>query len=87
MNHRQRRASSGDEEEEEENKQEKAQPISITQQMQGMEEEGGEQLNLDFVFLDPNPRQFTSVKVFLNGYLDGMSFKSSELAQLVIDQP
>ncbi|CAD8066101.1 unnamed protein product [Paramecium sonneborni] len=45
-----------------------------------------EEINLDFVFLDPNQKQFHSIKTFINGYLEGISFKSSELANIICDQ-
>lgn len=44
-----------------------------------------EEINLDFVFLDPNQKHFHSIKTFTNGYLEGISFKSSELANIVCD--
>ncbi|CAD8072877.1 unnamed protein product [Paramecium primaurelia] len=57
------------------------QPISVHNKGD-MEEE----INLDFVFLDPNQKQFHSIKTFMNGYLEGISFKSSELANIICDQ-
>lgn len=56
-------------------------PIQLNQKGD-MEEE----LNLDFAFFDPKPEHFNSVKTLLNGYLEGISFKSSQLADLVINQ-
>lgn len=45
-----------------------------------------DKIELDFVFLDPNPNQFNSIKVFANSFLDGLSYKSSELAEMIINQ-
>ena len=45
-----------------------------------------ELLNVDFLFYDPNPNQFFSVKNLINGLLDGMSYKSSQLADLIVNQ-
>jgi protein BCP1 len=42
------------------------------------------EMNIDFLFLDPNENQFSSVKLLVNGYLDGLSFRSSELAELIV---
>jgi protein BCP1 len=41
---------------------------------------------VDFVFLDPNVNQQSSVKMLINGYLDGLSFRSTELADLIVKQ-
>jgi len=43
-------------------------------------------LDVDFLFLDPNQNQFFSVKSLLNGLLDGLSYNSSDLANIVCDQ-
>lgn len=43
-------------------------------------------LEVDFLFLDPNQSQFFSVKSLLNGLLDGLSYNSSDLANIVCDQ-
>jgi protein BCP1 len=45
-----------------------------------------QQLSVEFEFYDPDPSQFLSLKSLLNGYLDGLSFGSSELCDLVIEQ-
>ena len=45
-----------------------------------------EEITVEFEFYDPNPSQFFSIKSLINGYLDGLSYKSSDLAQLIIDQ-
>jgi len=50
------------------------------------EEIGDAPLQVDFLFLDPNQSQFFSVKSLLNGLLDGLSFRSSDLANIVCDQ-
>eukprot|EP01016_Furgasonia_blochmanni_P021840 TRINITY_DN2397_c0_g2_i1.p1 TRINITY_DN2397_c0_g2~~TRINITY_DN2397_c0_g2_i1.p1 ORF type:complete len:333 (+),score=72.94 TRINITY_DN2397_c0_g2_i1:106-1104(+) len=51
------------------------------------EKEGDwEDATVDFEFYDPNPNQFFSVKNLINGYLDGFSFKSSELAEIICNQ-
>jgi protein BCP1 len=46
----------------------------------------GELVNVDFLFLDPNPGQFHSVKLLINSLLDGMSYKSSALADIICNQ-
>lgn len=56
-------------------------PIQLNQKGD-MEEE----INLDFAFFDPKPEHFNSVKTLLNSYLEGISFKSSQLADLVVNQ-
>jgi protein BCP1 len=43
-----------------------------------------EEMDVEFIFLDPNENQSTSVKLLVNGYLDGLSFKSSELTEMVV---
>lgn len=43
-------------------------------------------VNVDFNFYDPNEKQFHSVKVLVNGYLDGLSFNSSDLADIIVNQ-
>jgi len=50
------------------------------------EEIGDAPLQVDFLFLDPSQSQFFSVKSLLNGLLDGLSFRSSDLANIVCDQ-
>ena len=45
-----------------------------------------EQVSVEFEFYDPDDSHFLSLKSLLNGYLDGLSFGSSELCDLVIDQ-
>lgn len=47
-------------------------------------EENYENVDVDFIFVDPDERQFHSVKNLLNGFLDGVSFKSSDLADIVV---
>jgi protein BCP1 len=49
-------------------------------------EEDDGALNVDFVFYDPDPNQFFSVKNLINGLLDGLSYKSSQLADLITKQ-
>ncbi|KAM3129204.1 hypothetical protein pb186bvf_018679 [Paramecium bursaria] len=44
-------------------------------------------INLEFLFVDPNAEQFSSIKSLINGYLDGISFRSSELTDTIIGQP
>ncbi|CAK64251.1 unnamed protein product (macronuclear) [Paramecium tetraurelia] len=70
-----------DYEDEDSEEEEIEQPINVHNKGD-MEEE----INLDFVFLDPNQKQFHSIKSFINGYLEGISFKSSELANIICDQ-
>ncbi|CAK79692.1 unnamed protein product (macronuclear) [Paramecium tetraurelia] len=70
-----------DYEDEDSEEEEVEQPINVHNKGD-MEEE----VNLDFVFLDPNQKQFHSIKTFINGYLEGISFKSSELANIICDQ-
>ena len=41
-------------------------------------------VDVDLLFFDPNENQFSSIKLLVNGYLDGMSFRSSELAELIV---
>jgi len=50
------------------------------------EQEGDEILDVEFVFYDSDPNQFFSVKNLINGLLDGMSYKSSQLADLITKQ-
>ena len=45
-----------------------------------------EEITVEFEFYEPNPNQFFAVKSLINGYLDGLSYRSSDLAQLIIDQ-
>lgn len=45
-----------------------------------------QQVSVEFEFYDPDASHFLSLKSLLNGYLDGLSFGSSELCDLVIDQ-
>jgi len=54
--------------------------------MEEDEENGDIPLDVDFLFLDPNQNQFFSVKSLLNGLLDGLSYNSSDLANIVCDQ-
>lgn len=55
--------------------------------MEGDEDwDDDEEITVDFEFYDPNPNQFFSIKSLINGYLDGLSYKSSDLAQIIIDQ-
>jgi hypothetical protein len=42
-----------------------------TMQDEGEWEEEVDEVNVDFVFLDPNENQSSSIKMLLNGYLDG----------------
>jgi len=55
-------------------------------QLEADEENGDIPLDVDFLFLDPNQSQFFSVKSLLNGLLDGLSYNSSDLANIVCDQ-
>ena len=50
------------------------------------EEGDDEDMTVEFEFYDPNPNQFFSIKSLINGYLDGLSYRSSDLAQLIIEQ-
>lgn len=55
----------------------------------GLEEEDwedDEEMVIDFEFYDPNENQFFSIKSLINGYLDGLSYRSSDLAQLIVSQ-
>jgi protein BCP1 len=45
-----------------------------------------EEITVEFEFYEPNPTQFFSIKSLINGYLDGLSYRSSDLAQLIIEQ-
>eukprot|EP01017_Pseudomicrothorax_dubius_P028763 TRINITY_DN3440_c0_g2_i3.p1 TRINITY_DN3440_c0_g2~~TRINITY_DN3440_c0_g2_i3.p1 ORF type:complete len:317 (+),score=93.25 TRINITY_DN3440_c0_g2_i3:29-979(+) len=42
--------------------------------------------NAEFEFYDPDASQFHSVKNLINGLLDGLSFRSSQLADIVVNQ-
>ena len=48
-------------------------------------EDDGE-VNVDFLFFDPSDKQRSSVKLLINGFLDGLSFRSSELAEIICNQ-
>lgn len=56
------------------------------QQAQADDEEGADDIQVDFLFLDPNQSQFFSIKSLVNGILDGVSFRSSDLANIICDQ-
>ena len=43
-----------------------------------------DQIDVNFNFYDPDEKQYHSVKNLLNSYLDGVSFRSSELADIVV---
>lgn len=43
-----------------------------------------EDVDVELLFFDPNENQQSSVKLLVNGYLDGMSFRSSEMAELIV---
>ena len=45
-----------------------------------------EEITVEFEFYEPNANQFFAVKSLINGYLDGLSYRSSDLAQLISDQ-
>lgn len=51
-----------------------------------MLDDNGDLINVEFEFYDPNPNQFLSIKSLLNGYLDGLSYRSSELTEIILDQ-
>lgn len=48
--------------------------------------EDDEEIVVDFEFYDPNENQFFSIKSLINGYLDGLSYRSSDLAHLIVEQ-
>jgi len=67
----------------------------LRQQQQGMEQQGMDEekewddeddLNIEFLFYDPDPNQYHAVRNLINGLLDGLSYNSSQLAELVINQ-
>ena len=53
---------------------------------QDWEDNDGADVNVDFQFYDPSPDHFHAVKNLVNTYLDGASFKSSELTELIVSQ-
>lgn len=50
------------------------------------EEENEEDNQVEFEFYDPNPAHYASVRGLVNGYLDGASYNSSELANIIVEQ-
>jgi len=50
------------------------------------EETKGEELKVDFEFLDPSPSQLASVKMKCIQYLEGISWRAEELANIVLSQ-
>lgn len=51
---------------------------------EGMVNDDYDIVNVDLNFYDPSEKQFHSIKNLVNGYLDGLSYNSSELADLII---
>lgn len=49
-------------------------------------DEDYDKIDVKFNFYDPNENQYHSVKNLLNSYLDGVSFKSVQLADLIVNQ-
>jgi len=50
------------------------------------DEEEEENLDIEFEFYDPDKSQKRSIVALINGYMDGLSYKSSDLAEIIINQ-